>query len=434
MYDNARTGITAENLALPELNQGWVYTCPVPPQVAWDGGAPWDAWRSSSSTNVCQLTPQRDFDFVFFVTVVGDLLYFGSSVTDSVHCLDPRNGRQRWFFTTNGPVRYPPSYYDGKLYFGSDDGYVYCIAADNGALLWRYSPAGDTSLIGNNGSLISMWPVRTGTAVFDGKVYFAASLVSWQDSYLCSVDAQTGSDSGPGLYKVSGGVTPMGAIMASPTKLYLLQGRLHPYVFNREDGSILGNFGERGQSGCYALLTSDSRFIRGHAKVNAAGYELAEHNAETTDRIATHPNGRRLVVSETVAYLLTETSLSAINRSNASAVWSIVCDCPYALILVGDVLFAGGTNKVVAYSTANGQDLWSRNVDGRARGLAAAGGRLYVSTDTGRIYMFGSTNLPADLNKDGTVDLLDLAIFCDEYLGCTDPASTQRPCQNPQNP
>ena len=196
----------------------------------------------------------------------------------------------------------------------------------------------------------------------------------------------------------------------------------------------MGNFGERGQSGCYALLTSDSRFVRGHAKVNAAGYELAEHDADTRDRIATHPNGRRLVVSETVAYLLSETSLSAINRINASAVWSITCDCPYALILAGDVLFAGGTNKVVGYGTANGQEFWSRNVQGRARGLAAAEGRLYVSTDTGRIYMFGSANLPADLNKDGTVDLLDLAIFGDEYLKCTDPASTQRPCQNLQSP
>jgi len=434
MHDNARSGVTAESLVVNELDEGWVYVPPMPPQVAWDGGAPWDAYRSSSSTNVCQLTPQRDFDFVFFVTVVGDLLYFGSSATDSVHCLDARTGKQQWFFDTNGPVRYPPSYCDGKLYFGSDDGYVYCITADNGAFIWKYSPAGDTRLIGNNGSLISMWPVRTGTAVLDGKVYFAASLVNWQDSYLCSVDAQTGSDSGPGLYKVSGGVTPMGAIMASPTKLYLLQGRLSPYVFNRADGSVLGTFGQRGQGGCYALLTSDSCFVRGHAKVYDAGYELAEHDTETRDYIATHPNGRRLVVWETLAYLLSGTSLSAINRSNASAVWSITCDCPYALILVGDVLFAGGTNKVVAYSTANGQELWSRNVDGRARGLAAAGGCLYVSTDTGRIHMFGSTHLPADLNKDGVVDLLDLAIFGDEYLRCTNPASTQRPCRNLRSP
>jgi outer membrane protein assembly factor BamB len=234
-----------------------------------------------------------------------------------------------------------------------------------------------------------MWPVRTGTAVLDGKVYFAASLVNWQTSYLCSLDAQTGSDSGPGLYRVSGGVTPMGAVLASATRIYLLQGRSHPYAFNRATGAVSGTFGERGQSGCYALLTSDSRFVRGHAKVHTEGYELAEHNAEGKDSIATHPNARRLVVSGNTAYILTRASLLAVRRSNGGAQWSVPCDYPHALILAGDVLFTGGTNKVAAFSTRNGDQLWSRAVNGRARALAAAGGRLFVSTDTGSIHTFG---------------------------------------------
>ena len=391
MHDNSRSGVTTENLLPDELDEDWIYVSPVPPQVAWDGGAPWDSYRSSGTT-ICDLTPQRDFDFVFAVTIVGDMLYFGSSVTDSVHCLDVRTGRQNWFFTTEGPVRYPPSYDDGKLYFGSDDGHAYCIDAIDGSFIWKYSPSEDTRLIGNNGSLIPMWPVRTGTAVLDGKVYFAASLVNWQSSYLCSLNTQTGSDSGTGLYRVSGGVTPMGAIMASATKLYLLQGRLSPYTFNRSNGSVSGTFGERGQSGCYALLTSDSRFVRGNAKIHAAGHELTEHDTITKDRIATHPNARRLVVSEGTAYVLTWTSLQAVRRSNGSKRWSVPCDYPHALILAGDVLFAGGTNKVSAYSITNGEQIWSRIVDGRARALAATDGRLFVSTDTGNIHVFGRTH------------------------------------------
>jgi len=429
MADNARSGVTTESLVLSELNEGWVYRSPVPPRVAWDGGAPWDAYRSSS-TNVCDLTPQRDFDFVLFVSVVGQQLYFGSSVTDSVHCLDVRTGRQRWFFTTNGPVRYPPSYYDGKLYFGSDDGYVYCIDADDGAFIWKYSPSGDTRLIGNNGSVIPMWPIRTGTAVLDGKVYFAASLVSWRRSYLCSLGAGSGRVDGPGLYRVSGGVTPMGAILASATKLYLLQGRLHPYVFNRADGAPLGTIGDRGQSGCYALLTADSRFVRGYAKVHVAGYELAEHNTETRDRIATHPHARRLVVAGNTAYVLTDRTLGAVDRASGTARWSIPSDCPHALILAGTVLFAGGTNRVAAYNTVDGAELWSATVEGRARGLAVAGGRLFVSTDTGNIHMFGRSTLPADLNEDGVVNLADFANFAREYLECTDPANPTKPCIN----
>jgi outer membrane protein assembly factor BamB len=388
MHDNSRSGVTSENLPLDELDEGWTYVSPVPPQVAWDGGAPWDSYRSSS-TAICDLTPQRDFDFVFAVTVVGDMLYFGSSVTDSVHCLDAHTGRQKWFYTTEGPVRYPPSYDHGKLYFGSDDGYAYCIDAIDGTFIWKYSPCEDNRLIGNNGSLIPMWPIRTGTAVLDGKVYFAASLVNWQTSYLCSLDAQTGSDSGRGLYCASGGVTPMGAILASETRIYLLQGRLQPYAFNRATGAISGTFGDRGQSGCYALLTSDSQFIRGHAKVHAEGYELVEHDAEYRDRIASYPNARRLVISGTTAYVLTNTSLMAVSRDNSNVRWSIQCDYPHALILADNVLFAGGTNKVAAYSITNGEQLWSRAVNGHARALAVSRGCLFVSTDTGNIYMFG---------------------------------------------
>ena len=59
------------------------------------------------------------------------------------------------------------------------------------------------------------------------------------------------------------------------------------------------------------------------------------------------------------------------------------------------------------------------------RGLAAAGGRLFVSTDTGSIHMFGRAYLSADLNKDGVVNLPDLTMFANDYLGCTDPTSTQ---------
>jgi len=136
-------------------------------------------------------------------------------------------------------------------------------------------------------------------------------------------------------------------------------------------------------------LTSDSRFVRGNAKVHAAGHELTEHDTITKDRIATYPNARRLVVSGDSAYVLTWTTLQAVRRSNGSNRWSVPCDYPHALIIAGDVLFAGGTNKVSAYSITNGEQIWSRLVDGRARALAAAGGRLFVSTDTGNIHVFG---------------------------------------------
>jgi len=389
MKDNSRSGVTSESLPhLSRLREIWVHESPAPPRVAWDGGAPWDAWRSNSAQNTCALTPMRDFDFVHFVTVSGADLYFGSSVTDSVHCLDRVTGEERWFFTTNGAVRYPPSVDDGRLFVGSDDGHVYCIDGADGSFIWKYTPSGETRLIGNNGGFIPMWPVRTGTAVADGKVYFAASLVNWETSYLCAIDAQSGSDTGSGLYKAAGGVTPMGAILISPSKIYLLQGRLHPHVFDRANGALLGKTGNFGNGGCFALLTSDSRFAHGHAKVNDSGFETREFDADTLDKLATHPDGRCLVVAGGEAYVVTGNDLSALNRSSGGTIWSVDCDCPYALILAGDTLFAGGDGVVRAYGILDGVERWSAVVKGRARGLAVAKGGLFVSTDRGHIHAF----------------------------------------------
>jgi len=68
--------------------------------------------------------------------------------------------------------------------------------------------------------------------------------------------------------------------------------------------------------------------------------------------------------------------------------WRIEAASPDALILVGEHLIAGGTNSVVAVSSSNGEQVWQADVDGTVKGLAAARGRLLVSTDARRLYCF----------------------------------------------
>ncbi len=70
--------------------------------------------------------------------------------------------------------------------------------------------------------------------------------------------------------------------------------------------------------------------------------------------------------------------------------WSADCPEAYEIILAGDTLVLGGAGEVTARSAAAGKLLWTVKVDGKARGLAVAGGRLYVSTDKGGIHCFGA--------------------------------------------
>ena len=61
---------------------------------------------------------------------------------------------------------------------------------------------------------------------------------------------------------------------------------------------------------------------------------------------------------------------------------------PHSMILTRDKVFAGGKGRVAGFETRKGRIAWEAKVRGNAYGLAAASGRLYVSTDDGSIYCF----------------------------------------------
>ena len=404
--DNLRSGVTPDPIDFESLRLLWTYRDALPPRPAWPGPARWDAWAS-----IIGLKSMRNYDPVYHVIVFGDSLYFGSSTEDCVRRIDILTGREKWVFFADGPVRLPPTYYDEKLYFGSDDGHVYCIKADDASLVWKYKAAPRERLVPNDGKLIPMWPVRSGVLIADGKAYFTASLVPWNACYLFALDARTGSDQGEGLYHVSrsGNVTMEGELLASPTKLYVPQGRREPMVFDRATGRFLGTM--NGGGGVFCLLTTDSVFVHGHG--NKAGW-LKESNAETRDIIATIDNGNLMVVAGTIAYVQRQTSLYALDRATRHTLWNVPCDYPCGMIMAGDVLILGGNGKIAAFDSADGSVLWTEKVDGRAYGLAAADGKLFVSTDTGAIYAFGPEELsgglqrPGDSNQDGKLDISDV--------------------------
>jgi len=91
-----------------------------------------------------------------------------------------------------------------------------------------------------------------------------------------------------------------------------------------------------------------------------------------------------------------EAEMLAIKRRTAALVkWRCQSDCNADMILAGDVLYAGGEGKVVAIDTATGEICWTGAIEGVARGLAVAEGRLVVSSDNGSIYCFSKRPLPA---------------------------------------
>ena len=49
---------------------------------------------------------------------------------------------QAWSYPTQGVVTTAPAVVDGKVYFGSEDNYFYCLSADDGSEIWKFDAGG----------------------------------------------------------------------------------------------------------------------------------------------------------------------------------------------------------------------------------------------------------------------------------------------------
>ena len=436
-HDAARSGVTGADVELP-LSPAWVFQARHAPQAAWDDPKPVPVEGILERRRV-------HFDDVFHVVADQDAAYFGSSANHKVYSVDLRTGAIRWTALTGGPVRLAPTLWRGRVLFGSDDGFVYCVRADDGKTIWRFGAAiTDRKLLGH-GKMISVQPVRTGVLVDDGIAYFGAGIFPAEGVFLYAVRAKDGSlvwrNDSCGEAPQSR-VSPQGYPLASKDRLFVPMGRTIPGAFDRRNGRLLDTpyFGKH-IGGTFAVL-SDGELFTGTE-------EMMAYDAASSRSRHAWLQGQKLVATEDVLYLSDDRTLSAFDRAayapatlrylealnqrggvigrlnrlrrrrgdaeeiaklakklkaedklvaaalakvEASRKWSSPIEQIESLVKAGDTLFAGRRDEVVALDAVTGRTLWTGKVDGAAKGLAAAAGRLLVSTDTGAITCFGPAN------------------------------------------
>jgi hypothetical protein len=129
------------------------------------------------------------------VTVARGRLFVGCSDTHTLFCLDAENGARLWSYTAGGPIDSPPACASGRLFFGSHDGWVYCLTQVDGQLVWRFRAAPQQRRIVVYGQLESPWPVHGAVLVQDGKVYALAGRSMHLDGGLLLhvLDARSGA-------------------------------------------------------------------------------------------------------------------------------------------------------------------------------------------------------------------------------------------------
>ncbi len=430
LANNERTGSTSQQLKLP-LTQTWVFSSPSSPRRTWTGPA-------GRIIEGKELGDRVKFDDALHVAVVGDRVYFGSSVDHQVHCLDLRDGKEVWRFFTGAPIRLAPTVVDGRVYIGSDDGHAYCLDAENGSLLWklRLGPA-DESIIAR-GEMISRWPVRTDVLVDGDTAYFGAGVFPHENVYLCAVNANDGTilwkndaishqDAGRNEF------SPQGYLLATDDVLYVPSGRSRPKAVNRETGKVSGGgstsltFANTPIAGTDALI-ADGRLhtfsletrlaVADNSSFAVTGKEIVGMN-----RNEFYPanNERRRISGELrnlyrqlpragddadkVRSKIAELQARVKAIADVGVVWRKPCTAKAAVAVAGDLVFAGDEGRVTAFETVTGKEIWTAKVDGSARGLAIAQGNLFASTTTGKVYCFAdATSAQPGIAKESPTD------------------------------
>ena len=232
-HDPGRTATTAEELpASGKLTPLWSRQLPEP--------AP--AYRDA----------RLQFDASYEPIVLGKQLFVGSNRDDSVTAFDTDSGKQLWKFFADGPVRFAPVAANGQVTFGSDDGCVYCLKASDGSLVWKHRAVPSRRLVLGNERLVSVWPVRGGPVVHDGRVYFAAGVWPLEGTFVFCLDATTGkvvwrNDKASYLYDIHphnaesyGGLAPQGYLLIDGESgdLVVPSSQAYPARFDLKTGEL----------------------------------------------------------------------------------------------------------------------------------------------------------------------------------------------------
>ena len=349
--DAARSAKSAETLEFP-LEPSWVYQPAQAPQPAWPDPV--------NEPHVL------DFDNAFEPVSAGRLVLFGSSADDCVRALDAKSGTLQWRFATGGPVRFAPAIFEDAAYVASDDGWLYCLDAATGRQKWKFRAALNNRRLLGNGRLISRWPLRSGVLIDDGVAYLTAGMWPSEGAFVYALDARTGkqlwiNDTSAISYRhqphwgatALTGLSPQGYLALARDILLVPTGRGVPASYDRRSGTLLQlpTAGFLRRTGAWlAVDTAHDAYLCGYDK-------RSEWRSATT--------GEPVPKDE-----ISDLAVVAPRQART-----------------GDMTIRADDGAVVAMG-AGGAEIWRQAVEGEARGLAIANGRLIVSTSAGCLYCF----------------------------------------------
>jgi outer membrane protein assembly factor BamB len=108
--------------------------------------------------------------------IANGTVYVAQSDSHRLIALDARTGKPKWEFVANGRLDGPPTIHQGMCLIGCRSGWVYNVRALDGQLIWRLRAAPSEQRICSYSQVESPWPVAGSVLVADGLAYVSAGL------------------------------------------------------------------------------------------------------------------------------------------------------------------------------------------------------------------------------------------------------------------
>ena len=383
---NAQRCAASPEVLPAELNLQWIREL-APPKPAWPASQ-----------------DRLQFDASYEPIVAGKTIFVGSMVSDSVTAYDTDTGAEKWRFYCDGPVRFAPVVYKNILYFASDDGYLYACSTENGSLINKFLAGPAANKVIGNDRLVGMWPARGGPVLYDGTIYFAASIWPFMGTFIYAIDAETGdvlwTNSGSGsTYLMQphsspafAGVAPQGYLTATEDKLLVAGGRSVPAAYDRRTGKFLYyHLNKYGKMGVCKVMASNDFFFN-----DGSIYKLSDGNG-----ISRAPAS---VIADDVIICTRNNTVVAYQlepgAKKAKDLWQTetLSGLDKIHMTAGSRVYGSGedgTILAIDIPTNNSQAevSWQAKVDGEVWNMLAADGKLFVITLEGSLYCFADKKI-----------------------------------------
>ena len=391
----SRSGYVPDELP-GELTLVWKRRSQHPPQRAWP--------RSK----------RQLFDACYQPVICRGRVFYGSSVDCSLRCLDAVTGEQVWQFFTGAPIRFAPVAWSDQVAVASDDGRLYVLNAQTGAVVWVHRGGPEDARRLGNERMVSKWPARGGPVLLDGIVYYAVGIWPSDGIYIYALKSDTGevvwsnTESG-GLYmaqphggaNAASGLAAQGHLSALGKRLFVPTGRAIPAALDRADGKLAYFYLQKNRAvGGTSVVLAERYMVNSGIVFDALS---GQSRGKLKGRVVSAFPGGLVSATGSAVHAVAMAEVEKPDRKGKPTrqlglqeLWSEDGLANVAsLIVAGKSVFAGAAGRVsrLALETgAAGQSrvLWQSEVDGVVHGLAVADDQLFVATDRGTLYCFAT--------------------------------------------